>query len=129
MWDSVLGQHVEVVRAVTRGNSSEVFACLEEELASLLKAIRPESNWTLPVLYCVCNELKNAAVEADAQDASGKVRLDMGLCFSCFAYLFPERAHAERGTAFECGLWSAVGPQAGTSVKEKGSDEAGQHHV
>jgi hypothetical protein len=84
LWDSVLGQHVEVIRAVVRGNASEVFACLEEELAALLKAIRPEANWTLPILFCVCNELKNAAVEADARDASGTVRRWGGTWFFWF---------------------------------------------
>lgn len=41
-WDSVVGQHIEVVRALMRGNAAEVFACLEEELRAVIAAIRSE---------------------------------------------------------------------------------------
>lgn len=68
----MIGQHIEVARAMARNNMGEVFACLEEELKAVLLAIRSESNWTLPLLFCVCLELKNAAVAADAAESSGK---------------------------------------------------------
>ena len=70
LWDSVVGQHVEVVRAL--GSKPALYACVEEELVALIKAVRGESNWVLPVLYRVCDELRVAAIEADSHDASGR---------------------------------------------------------
>jgi hypothetical protein len=49
-----------------------VFSNLEEELKNVTNAIRGESDWTLPILYALCLELRNAAVEADRRDSSGK---------------------------------------------------------
>ena len=81
LWDSVFGQHVEVVRAVMKGNWDEIYVALEEELQAVVKAIRSESLWTLPIVYTVCNSLKKAAIEADRhgsrtehmQSAGGKL--------------------------------------------------------
>ncbi len=40
-----------------------IFGSLEEVLKSVANAIRSEGDWTLPILYTVCLELRNAAVE------------------------------------------------------------------
>lgn len=54
------------------GDFAGMFANLEEELKSLTGAIRAESDWSLPVLFAVCAELRNVALEADRRDPSGK---------------------------------------------------------
>jgi hypothetical protein len=100
LWDSVIGQHIEVVRALTNSTPEDVFACLEEELKAVILAVRTESNWTLPVLFAVCLELKNAAVVADS-----KVKVfwfhHSIIMFFVIGQVGQERVHARSGPQTE----------------------------
>ena len=74
---------------------------LEEELQAVIKAIRAESNWVLPVLYTACTELKNAAIRADGESESNEhlqsVGRKLNAAFSSLLDRKPGNASKKRG--------------------------------
>lgn len=71
-WDTVLLCHVDVLKSLrSAGDYRLVYGNVEKELKAVIEVIRGENDWSLPILYTVCLELRNAAIAADRECLEG----------------------------------------------------------